>query len=85
MAALQAHYKQPYEHPTEEARLNHANSMIEKFTRDGVDEAWFHSMKGGIANWRKENKIQQNQVRPRRPQFELLPEKTTDFATKSNM
>jgi len=33
--------------------------MIEKFTRDGVDQYWFNSLSNGFPTWRKENGIQQ--------------------------
>lgn len=49
----------PYEHPTDEARLNQANLMIDKFTREGVDESWFNKLKGGIPYWRKQKLVQQ--------------------------
>jgi hypothetical protein len=44
---------------TDEGRLNKANAMIEKFTRDGVDKYWFNSISAGFSKWRQENRIQQ--------------------------
>jgi hypothetical protein len=59
MAAVSALYNQPYEHPTDESRLNQANIMIDKFTSEGVDESWFHNLKNGIPEWRRRNMVQQ--------------------------
>ena len=44
---------------TDEGRLNKANVMIEKFTRDGVDKYWFDSISAGFPKWRQEYRIQQ--------------------------
>jgi|GEM_PF-1503278 len=44
---------------TDEGRQQMADKMVEKFTRDGVDEHWFNSIAQGFQMWRKENRIQQ--------------------------
>ena len=44
---------------TEEGRLNKANLMIEKLTRDRVDQYWFISLSNSFPKWRQENRIQQ--------------------------
>lgn len=44
---------------TDEGRLNKANLMIEKFTRDGVEEHWFNYLSVNFPKWRQENRIQQ--------------------------
>jgi hypothetical protein len=51
-ATIAAHYNQPYEHPTHEARLSHANLMIEKFNQEGIDEMRFNELKTSIKAWR---------------------------------
>jgi len=44
---------------TDEGRLKKTNDVIEKFTREGVDEIFFKSNQRAIAAWRSENRIQQ--------------------------
>jgi hypothetical protein len=44
---------------TDEGRLNMANEMIEKYTREGVGRDSFNQLLNGIPKWRKENQIQQ--------------------------
>jgi hypothetical protein len=43
----------------EESRLKKANWMIEKFTREGVDEDWFKTIAKGFPIWREKNRIKQ--------------------------
>jgi hypothetical protein len=59
MADYHAHYNQPCEHSTDDTRLAQANLMIDKFTREGVDERWFDSFKNDIRGWRKRNLVRQ--------------------------
>jgi hypothetical protein len=44
---------------TDEGRQKMTDKIIEKFSREGIDEIFFKSHQRSIAAWRSENRIQQ--------------------------
>jgi hypothetical protein len=39
--------------------MDKANQMIQKFTREGVDQFLFNNLSNAFPKWRQENRIQQ--------------------------